>query len=145
MAVAIPVDPELARLQARRDERREDALVRNPWSQLRLAWTAAIFGLAGEVAWLTAIRARAGTHGVLEGLLAEVGIIPDRLPEWATRIGTEAGSGVALFMLVAGVVLMERAGRRYAPTRHGNRVGWHVTVYRLLALVAIVVGVILRP
>jgi hypothetical protein len=145
MGAVIPVDPELARLQARRDERREDALVRNPWSQLRLAWTAAIFGLAGEVAWLVSIRARAGTHGVIEGLLAEVGVITDRLPEWATRIGNEAGSGVALFMLVAGLVLMERAGRRYAPTRHGSRVGWHVTVYRLLVLAAIAAGVLLRP
>ena len=141
----LAVDPELARLQARRDDRREDALVANPWSQLRLAWTAAIFGVAGELAWLVAGRARAGMKGPLEEAVASIGLPTARLPEWATRVGKQAGAGVMLFMAIAGVALMERAGRRYAPTRHASRVGWHRSVYRLLVLVGLVAGFLLAP
>ena len=47
--------------------------------------------------------------------------------------------------LIAGVMLMERAARRYGPTRHASRVGWHASTYRLLVLAAVVTGVMLSP
>lgn len=142
---AIPVDPELVRLEARHADRREDLLVQNPWSQLRLAWTAAIFAVAGGLSWLVSVRARAGVRGPLEAAVASIGLAAARLPEWATRVGSQAGSGVALFMGLAGLVLIERAGRRYAPTRHAARVRWHVSVYRVLLLGGAVAAAVLSP
>jgi len=127
-------DPELARLQEKMDAAHADRLLRSPWHELRLAWTAMLAAGAGGLLGLLATRGAARARGLPEQLVGQLGLRLHRFPEPLLEVLQRAGLGLCLFGLPVAALLLLRVGRRAQGTRHEPTARAHARVAAALGL-----------